>query len=171
VAHSAVSLVMMLQKDVLFFHAASVAIGERGVLIFGAKGAGKTTLSLSLAGRGHAFLGDEYAAVSAIDFRLFPFRRTASIREGPRHERVDAFLSGQRCQMEVNADGTTRRRAPVGAIFPDAAPRPALLTHAFFLRRFASRPGTEPFRSGMESLSLLAPLLCTVWGVRREKEF
>src|SRR5262249_45596822 len=120
VAHSAVSLVMMLQRDVLFFHAASVVLGGRGVLIFGDKGAGKTTLSLTLAGRGHAFLGDEYAAVSATDLQLFPFRRTASIREGPRSQKVDEFLAVRNCEFEVNADGTTRRRAAVRDIFPEA---------------------------------------------------
>jgi energy-coupling factor transporter ATP-binding protein EcfA2 len=156
---------MMIQRDVLFFHAASLAIGGKGVLIFGPKGAGKTTISLALAGRDHSFLGDEYAAVSASDFELLPFRRTASIREGPRTEQVDEYLAAHDCQVENNLDGTTRRRACVGEIFPGATPRSAFLTHAFFLSGFASRPGLRRFQPGIESLHLLAPLLCTVWGV------
>jgi len=166
VGHCAVSLVMMLQKDMLFFHAASVAIGEKGVLIFGEKGAGKTTLSLALADRNHAFLGDEYAALATADFRLLPFRRTASIREGPRSERVDSFLARCDCPVEVNTDGTMRRRAAVGEIFPAAAAHPARLTDVFFLRGFAPRPKVEHFTPDLQSFPLLAPLLCTVWGMR-----
>ena len=63
IAQFAVSNVMRLQQDVQFFHAATVGIRSNGVFITGAKEAGKTTLSLALAARSHAFLGDEYAAV------------------------------------------------------------------------------------------------------------
>lgn len=164
-AHCGVIRVMTLQKDMVFFHAASAAIGDKGVLIFGNKGAGKTTLSLALAERGHAFLGDEYAAVSATDRQLVPFRRTASIREGVRPGGVDEFLAGRDCDTEINIDGTRRVRAAVGEMFPAAAVRPAQLTHAFFLRRLSARPEVERFTPRVEDLPLLAPLLCTVWGM------
>jgi hypothetical protein len=163
VAQYAVSNAMRLQKDVLFFHAASLALRESGLMISGAKGAGKTTLSLTLASRGHGFLGDEYAALRADSAEIIPMRTSASVRNGPRTPKLDQFFTEHECESEVSVDGTGRVRARVSDIFPAARPRSVCLTHAFFLRRFSSRPRVEPIMPQARHLSLLSPLAPSLW--------
>ena len=53
--------VFRLRADAIFFHAAAVGLGGRGVLIVGPKGRGKSTTALALAARGQILLGDETA--------------------------------------------------------------------------------------------------------------
>ncbi|MFA5988664.1 MAG: HPr kinase/phosphatase C-terminal domain-containing protein [Sphingomonas sp.] len=52
-------------------HATCVAIGGRGVLIFGQSGAGKSDLALRLIDRGAALVSDDYTIVSAENGALF----------------------------------------------------------------------------------------------------
>ena len=164
IAMYAISNAFRLHPDTLVFHAASVAVNGKGVLLFGDKGAGKTTLSLCLASRGHAFLGDEWGAVSASNGELLPIRSLSSIRQGPRAKEVDEYLQKYPCRTSTLADGTTRVRVGVGAMFPEASARVVPLTHAFFLRRFSARPKVERFaREGAELLRV-SPLLATVCG-------
>jgi hypothetical protein len=164
VAMYAISSAFRMHPDTLVFHAASVAINGKGVLLFGDKGTGKTTLSLCLASRGHAFLGDEWGAVSSSTGELLPMRSLSSIRQGPRAKRVDEYLQKHQCRTSTLADGTTRVRAGVGAMFPEATARVVPLTHAFFLRRFASRPKVERFARERAELLRASPLLATVSG-------
>ena len=164
VAMYAISNAFRMHPDTLVFHAASVAINGRGVLLFGDKGAGKTTLSLCFASRGHAFLGDEWGAVSASNGELLPIRSLSSIRQGPRAKEVDEYLQKYPCRTNTLADGTTRVRAGVGAMFPQASARIVPLTHAFFLRRFAARPKVEHFARGGAELLRVSPLLATICG-------
>lgn len=164
VALWAVSNTLRLQPDIFVFHAASVGLEGKGVLLFGEKGAGKTTLSLCLASRGHAFLGDEWGAVSASTGELFPIRRMASIRPGPRAKGVDDYVRNHKCVTEILPDGTERVRARVGAIFPRAAAQAVPLTHAFFLRQFATRPSIEKFAVSSGELPPVSPLLATMSG-------
>lgn len=164
IALYAISNAFRLQPDIFVFHAASIAVNGKGILLFGSKGAGKTTLSLCLASRGHAFLGDEWGAVSTSTGELFPLRRMASIRPGPRAKRVDEFLENHSCEAEVLPDGTRRVKAKVGALFPQAAAQIVPLTHAFFLRPFASRPTVRRFTLDGSGLPPISPLLATMWG-------
>jgi len=164
VAMYTISNAFRMHPDTLVFHAASVAINGKGVLLFGDKGAGKTTLSLCLASRGHSFLGDEWGAVSASRGELLPMRSLSSIRQGPRAKRVDEYLQKHTCRTNTLADGTTRVRAGVAAMFPEAAARVVPLTHAFFLRRFAARPKVERFARERAELLRASPLLATVSG-------
>ena len=160
----AISNAFRLQPDIFVFHAASVAIGRKGVLLFGDKGAGKTTLSLCLASRGHGFLGDEWGAVSRSTNELLPLRSLPCIRPGPQARGVDEYLSNHSSEAEVLADGTHRVRARVGAMFPRASSQVVPLTHAFFLRRFATRPGVERFTRQGADLLRVSPLLATISG-------
>jgi hypothetical protein len=163
IALYAINNAFFLQPDVFVFHAASVAISGKGVLLFGGKGAGKTTLALCFASRGHAFLGDEWGVVSGSTGELLPLRRMVSIRPGLRPRALDEYLRKHRCDTEVLPDGTERVRARVGAIFPRASAKPAPLMHAFFLRRFAPRPAVEPYAPHGAQLPPVAPLLASVW--------
>jgi hypothetical protein len=164
VAMYAISNAFRLQPDIFVFHAASVAVGGKGVLLFGDKGAGKTTLSLCLASRGHAFLGDEWGAVSTSTSELLPLRSLSSIRSGPRASGVDEYLKKHLCDAVVLPDGTQRVRTRVGAMFPLASARVVPLTHAFFLRRFAARPAAERFARDRAELLRVSPLLATICG-------
>jgi hypothetical protein len=164
VANYAVNRVLRLQKDMLFFHAASVAIEGRGIMIVGPKGTGKTTTSMTLASRGRDFLGDEMAAVQQDSKALFPFRRAASLRAGPRARRVDEQLAGRHYSVERFPDGGERILVNIGGLFPQAGVSPATLCCVMFLRRFADRPAIEPFAFGREHFCMLSPLACSMWG-------
>ena len=162
-AHFVVASAMRLQPEVCFFHGATMAMDQHGVMLSGDKGAGKTTLSLALAARGHGFLSDEYAGVKWQDFRIVPFRRSASIRPGAQTSVVAKYLVDHDCPQEVLADGTKRTRVSVSRMLPDAFVQDALLTHVFFLKGFSETPSVERFEFGMRHIDLLAPLLGTLW--------
>ena len=164
VANCAVNWAMGMQRGVLFFHAAAVGVGDAGVLIIGGKGAGKTTLSMALAARGHDFLGDEIAAVRTRTAELLPMRRAVSIRPGPQSSRVDQMLQHGRYPAEQFPDGSTRMRAEPGEFFPAPRERPLPLRSIFFLRAFEDRARVESFVPGAHDLRLFAPLPCTFWG-------
>src|SRR5262249_8704279 len=53
IANYAVNRVLRLQRELLFFHAASIGIAGRGAMIVGPKASGKTTTAMALAARGH----------------------------------------------------------------------------------------------------------------------
>jgi hypothetical protein len=165
VANYAVSRVLRLQRQLLFFHAGSIGINGRGLMITGAKNSGKTTTSMTLASRGHSFLGDEMAAVDKKSGAMFPFRRAASIRAGPRSNRVDDQISKRNLRSERFPDGGERILANVGEMFPAAASASATLTSIFFLRGFAAKPVASPFPFGVEHFHMLSPLACSMWGV------
>ena len=169
-----VNRVLRLQQDVLFFHAASVGVGERGLLLIGPKGAGKSTTALTLASRGHAFLGDEMAAVRQRSGEMLPVRRAVSIRPGPRAPALEDRLRARAYPLETFPDGTVRVRAQMQQLFPAAPARPLRLCSAVFLRQFTAQPRLEPFIFTPQHVSLLQPLSCTLWGVspgRRLMEF
>ena len=165
VANYAVSRVLRLQRHLLFFHAGSIGINGRGLMVTGPKNSGKTTTSMTLASRGHSFLGDEMAAVDKKSGAMFPFRRAASIRTGPRSSRVDDQITSRSFRSEKFPDGGERVLANIGEMFPDAAPAAATLTSIFFLRGFAAKPAAAPFPFGVEHFHMLSPLACSMWGV------
>jgi hypothetical protein len=164
VANLGLNRLLRLQRDVLFFHAGSASIGGNGLLLVGPKGSGKTTLSITLAARGHGFLGDEVGAVHVGDGRLLPFRRAAAIREGIRARALDRRLASQRFPSETFPDGSLRTLASVAELFPHAPVTEARLSRVFFLRGFAPHPRAEPFEFGREHVPLLTPLGSTLWG-------
>jgi hypothetical protein len=165
VANYAVSRVLRLQRQLLFFHAGSIGIDGLGLMVIGPKNSGKTTTSMTLASRGHSFLGDEMAAVDKRSGAMFPFRRAASIRTGPRGDRVDDQISKRKFRTERFPDGGERVLASVGEMFPDAVAAPATLTSIFFLRGFAAKPAATLFPFAVEHFHMLSPLACSMWGV------
>jgi hypothetical protein len=166
VANLAVNRVLRLQRDLVFFHAASVRVAGRGLILMGPKASGKTTTSLTLASRGHPFLGDEVAAVRPADLALLPFRRAASIRAGMRADRVTRRLDDGAYPSEVFPDGSARVLANVADLFPEARVEEASpLRAAFFLSGFEPRPRAEPFEFGREHFALLTPIASSLWKV------
>jgi hypothetical protein len=173
----AMSRLFRLQRNLLFLHAGSVGIGGQGVLLMGPKGAGKTTLSLALAARGHAFLGDEIAGVrldaGRADGRmggqadrkmeLVPVRRSLAVRDGPRAAAVGAALDREEAPYEPFPDGTSRRRAFAGQLF--GGPAESLpLRRLVFLRGKGPVARLDPAPAGRELLGLLTPLGASMWG-------
>jgi len=164
IANCALNWVMQMQSELLFFHAAAVAVRGQGVLLAGEKGAGKSTLSLALAAQDHEFFGDEIAAVRAGKFELTPFRRAVSVRSGPQAPRVQEKLKNKSFVTETFPDGTVRSRALAREFLPAAGASPRPLRWVFFLRGFEPRPRAESFHPRLEDVRLLAPLACTFWG-------
>jgi len=165
IANYAINRVLRLQRDMLFFHAASIGIDGRGAMIVGPKGSGKTTTAMSLAARGHDFLGDEMAAVHRRTKEMLPFRRAVSIRNGPRAHRVNEYLSRRHFPVERFPDGGERTLVNVASMFPEAGISPTTLSCVIFLRQFAERPAAEQFVFSLEHFRMLSPLACSMWGV------
>jgi hypothetical protein len=163
IANCAINWAMWMQREVLFFHAAAVGINGAGVLITGDKGTGKSTLSTALAAKGHAFLGDEIAAVRSRTLTLEPFLRAVSIRPGPRTAQVEQLLDGKSYPTEQFPDGTTRTRARVAELFSESGVLSLPLRKIFFLSGFEDLPRVEAFVPRAADLRLLTPLPCTFW--------
>lgn len=144
---------LRLRSDVVFFHAASVGLGGRGVMIVGAKGAGKSTLALALAARGHDFLGDETAGFRPDTAELIPVRRPVGIKPGPRAAAVKQALD--RLGRDPDRDGMLR--VDVDTLLPAAAPRALPLAAVVFLAGFAQSPGLEEVAAGRDELARLQP--------------
>ena len=159
----AMSRLFRLQRNLLFLHAGSVGIGGQGVLLMGPKGAGKTTLSLALAARGHAFLGDEIAGVRLDSLELVPVRRSLAVRDGPRAAAVGAALDREEAPYEPFPDGTSRRRAFAGQLFGEPA-ESLPLRRLVFLRGKGPAARLDPAPAGRELLGLLTPLGASMWG-------
>jgi hypothetical protein len=122
------------------------------------RGAGKSSLSLALAARGHGFLGDEIAAVHTVSREIAPFPRAVSIRSGPQARAVARYLESHRPRRHRLADGSDRIRLPVSQLFPDALPRRVQLTHAFFLEELSAEPHAQRFEFGAHEVGCLSPL-------------
>jgi hypothetical protein len=165
IANYAVNRVLRLQREVLFFHAASIGIEGRGALIVGPKASGKTTTALALAARGHDFFGDEVAAIHSSTRAMLPFRRAVSLRAGPRARQVDDQLASFRHARETFPDGVERTLVKAGALFPRRGALPTTLSCVMFLRQFAELPTAEPFTFGLRHVRLLSPLAASMWGM------
>jgi hypothetical protein len=154
---------MWMQPELLFFHAAAVGIDGAGVLITGDKGFGKTSLSTALAASGHAFLGDEIAAVCSQTLELASFRRAVSIRSGPRSPQVQQLLERKSYPTEEFPDGTIRIRVQAGNLFPGATRRSLPVRSIFFLCGFEDQARAEAFAPRAADLRMLTPLPCAFW--------
>lgn len=73
------------RRDAAAFHAGSVVIEGRGVMMLGPKGSGKSTLSLYLAKNGANYLSDELALVRFEDAKLLAFPKSVTVKQGAFH--------------------------------------------------------------------------------------
>jgi len=146
--------VMRSRDDALFFHAASLAVRGRGLLLVGAKGAGKSTLALALAARGHALLGDENACVLVESATLLPFRRPLGVKPGPRAAAVERALFARGLSPE--RDGMMR--LAVESLFDAALPEPAPLAAIVFLAGFAPATRLLALDPGRTDVGRLQPV-------------
>jgi hypothetical protein len=138
-----VGITLGAQPWALPVHGASVQIGDGAVILVGASHAGKTTMALHLAARGHTLSGDEIALIRLASREVVPFRRAVNVRPGPHGDELAAALglSSDRNRSPASADWTGSHR--ITALFPA---RPMPLRAAFFLAGFADHPAVEPFQ-------------------------
>jgi hypothetical protein len=165
-----VNPVLAIQRELLFLHAASVGIDGAGILVVGPTGSGKTTTALALGARGHAYFGDDMAAIRTASAELLVFRTTASVRPGPHARALSHHLETGHWDPP-HADGVPRLRLRVARVLPHADPTPLPLCRALFLRRFADTPALEPFTPTPEALSTLAlnNALWLAWGTTPQR--
>jgi hypothetical protein len=154
-----------LRPDALFFHAASVGVEGRGALLVGPKGAGKSTLALALAARGHDFLGDETACCLPAAGTIIPLRRPVAVKPGPRARLVDEALA--RARPRAEADGIVRLE--VGALLSVPPPRPLPLRAVLFLDGFGVEPRLEATEPSRDDLARLQPLSSSLVAAARAR--
>ena len=145
---------MRLRRDAIFFHAASVAVDGAGAMLVGPKGAGKSTLALALATRGHGLLGDEHACYLPAAGELLPFPRPLGIKPGPRARAAQAALS--RAGRDPEREGMMR--VPLEELLAAPAPGPVPLRAVVFLRGFGDVVGVERVEAGRDELAALQPV-------------
>lgn len=164
-----VGIVLAAQPGILFLHAASVGIAGSGALLLAPSFGGKSTTSLSLASRGHAFLGDDVAAVRLATREVLPFPKSAGLREGPL-----AGLLRERLQTcrHVNAparNGDVRTVVRVSDLFPQSASGPLPLRFAFLLDGITGTAKISSFQPGRGELQRLRSMIVldaeSRWGV------
>ncbi len=145
---------LRLRSDAIFFHASSVGLGGKGVLFVGPKGAGKSTTALTLAARGHEFLGDETAAYLPATGEIIPVRRPVGIKPGPRARAVDQGLARAGRSPERGIV-----RIAVEELLPVREARPLPLRAIVLLDGFESEPRIARVDAGRQELALLQPVV------------
>jgi hypothetical protein len=162
----AVATALSVQRDVLFMHAASVSLRGAGVLLAGRAGAGKTTLSTTLASRGHGLLGDDLAALRVHSLELLPLRRTLYIKRGLRAREVDELIRRRPDPLRELPTGAVRVIAEAKELFPRAGAATVPLRAAFFLRGFRKEPRVESFQVSLQRIDTLRTLPVRLqWGI------
>ena len=168
VAECIVGVVQRAQTGVLFLHAASVGIAGAGALLIGPSRGGKSATALTLAWRGHAFLGDDVAAVRLAAQELLPFRKSAGLREGPLARVLCDRLPPARLEAAGIRRGQPRTLVRVSELFPASATGPLPLRFAFLLDGFADRTTITPYRAELLDVGRLrsvATETSSAWGI------
>lgn len=156
---------LQLRDDVIFFHAASVAVLGRGTLLVGPKGAGKSTVALALAARGHGFLGDETAGYLPATGEILPVRRPVGIKPGPRARAVAEALA--RLGRRPETDGILRIDVETLLDVGPAATAP--LRAVVFLGAFSAAPEARRISPGREEVALLQPFVGSLVNAARAR--
>ena len=164
-----VGIVQAAQKGTLFLHAASVGIAGSGALVFAPSFGGKSTMALALALRGHAFLGDDVAAVRLATREVLPFPKSAGIRDGPLKSTLAERL--ETCR-QVHAPGRhriLRRLVRSSELFPWSRSGPLPLRFAFLLDGFGDVAKITPYEPKLSELKRLRSMVVmdtmSSWGM------
>jgi len=163
-----IGVVQSAQPGVLFLHAASVGVAGVGALLIGESHRGKSTMALTFARRGHAFLGDDVAAVRLATREVLAFPKSAGLRDGPLARPLDAQLQGGRHMPVIGADGVLRTMVRVGDLYPVSTSGPLPLRYAFLLDGFAECAAFREFRPGLGNLTTLRAVVSETlpsWGL------
>ena len=150
-ASVAVNRVLSVQPQIVFFHGAAVRVNGRGLLLLGVSGAGKTSVSLALAARGHDFYGDDIVGVRLDSRSIVPLRRAAHVRTGPTAPEVARALG------DAPASHSGQRLTEVSRLFPQAGAAPATLDLTVCLRHFTGETCLTAFSPRPEDLRWVTP--------------
>ena len=154
-----VGVVLAAQPDILFLHAASVGIAGSGALILAPSFGGKSTIALSLASRGHAFLGDDVGAVRLATREVLPFPRSAGLREGPLASTLRERVQANRHVRAPARDGALRTVVRVSDLFPGSGSGPLPLRFAFLLDGITGTAKITPFQPGPGEIQRLRSMI------------
>jgi len=154
-----VGVVLAAQPDILFLHAASVGVAGSGALILAPSFGGKSTIALSLASRGHAFLGDDIGAVRLETREVLPFPKSAGLREGPLASALRERVQASRHVRAPARDGVFRTVVRVSDLFPRSGRGPLPLRFGFLLDGITGTARITPFRPGPAELQRLRSMI------------
>jgi hypothetical protein len=134
---------MRSRPDLLWMHAGAVDDGTGAILLAGASGQGKSTLTTHLSALGWGFLSDDVAPVSMTSNTVVPFPQTPFRRvKGHREVAAEELGSLQREIVEIPDAGVCRDAAAIRAI-------------GFLEYRSGSSPSLERLARGDAALELL----------------
>jgi len=142
-------------------YAAALRIRDRAVLIAGASGIGKTTLTLELLRRGAQLYGDEFACIRKSDRFVVGFPRTFMIREETLSVIEQPPLRST-CERSAPREQAVAGRVwdhidPAEVFGEDVFASPARLGAAILLSRDPERPpSAERLSSAVASTELVA---------------
>ncbi|MEM9470954.1 MAG: hypothetical protein AAGA00_03285 [Pseudomonadota bacterium] len=116
------------RADQAMVHGAAIGFGGKGVLLAGAGGSGKSTMTAAAISRGWQTTGDDFVLFSAppdpVSFPIFDVMKLTGMAEGMFAEQADKALNPARVPGEkaliplsVNAGGKFVRSLPIQAIF------------------------------------------------------
>jgi hypothetical protein len=169
VLDSIVGIVLAVQPDVLFLHAASVGIAGSGALILAPSFGGKSTIALSLASRGHAFLGDDVGAVRLATREVLPFPKSAGLRDGPLASLLQEQLGDYRHVRVPARHGDVRTVVRVSDLFPQSVSERLPLRFAFLLDGITGTAKRTPFQPAPGELRRLRSMIVldaeSRWGI------
>lgn len=148
------------RTDAIFFHASSVDIGGRGILLVGPKGRGKSTTALALAARGHPLLGDDTACYLPETRELLPCRRAVGIRPGPRARAVSQALA--LAGRDAAKEPSQTLRIDVGELLDTPDPAPVPLAAVVFLEGFGDEPRLARVRPTRDEVAKLQPWVASL---------
>ncbi len=160
------------QPDVAFVHAASVGVGGSGALFVGNSKAGKSTMALTLAIRGHTFLADDISALRPVTGELLPYRKSVGVRSGPLPASLGESLGRARHITEQVEDGSQRSLVRALDVLGPQGDAPVPLRISFILSGFGDRPRAHPFQVSLAGSSRLRSMEYEVtvgasWGASR----
>ncbi len=135
------------ERHYLLLHAATVAKGDKAIILTGESGSGKSTMSAVLMTEGWRFMGDEFALLDPETGRLYPFPRPVSLKNAA------MAVVGERAKDD--RFGPLMRDTPKGDIrhfIPDRASLAAMDESArpvaILFPRFGEAKATRPVGQG-----------------------
>jgi len=155
-------------SDLIFVHSASLSIDDKGILLVGESGAGKTTLALALSTSGAQFLSDEFGAVELSSGRLYPFPRAVL----PREDAADLLgLSTSSSLSFWDSDSYRFVLDPAAEDNCIAVGRDSPIGSVFFLEGPPGEPSIKPCdkANALEGLTYGCPTLRGIPMERREE--
>jgi len=162
-----VAAVQVIQPGLLFLHAAAISIDGQGVLLTAPSRGGKSTASIALAARGHAFLGDDAAIVRVRTRELISFPKSVGVRDEALARSLGWDVRRCRHRRQTAPDGSTRLLVRAGDAVEPAPCDPVPLRSVFFFEGFADRTTARRFtpRLAQDRLRFLADDVADAWGL------